>query len=61
MAAKEAERMANKPGSFKFSAFRMSSNGAMVVERSKLHSSEGYQRQVKALAELSDRRKNKAK
>lgn len=44
-----------------FSGFKMASNGAMVVERSKLHASEGYRRQVQALAVLKQHRMEKAK
>lgn len=61
MSFKGNEKGASGHERFTFSAFRMSSNGAMVVERNKLHSSEGYQRQVKALAELSQRRKQNDK
>ncbi len=42
-----------------FSGFKMASNGAMVVERSKLHDSDGYKRQVEALTVLKDHRKKK--
>jgi hypothetical protein len=35
-----------------FSAFTMGRNGSMVVDREKLHESDGYKRQIAALAEL---------
>jgi len=55
MASKNAVRSANT-GRFLFSSFTMASNGTMVVDRSKLHASEGYKRQVKALDELRQKR-----
>lgn len=43
----------SKPaGSKLFSAFTMGRNGSMVVDREKLHESDGYKRQVAALVEL---------
>ena len=33
-----------------FSAFTMGRNGSMVVDREKLHESDGYKRQIAALA-----------
>lgn len=44
-------------GRFLFSSFTMARNGTMVVDRSKLHTSEGYKRQVDALTELSQKPK----
>jgi hypothetical protein len=44
-----------------FSGFKMASNGAMVVERNKLHDSDGYKRQVQALTVLREHRKEKVK
>jgi hypothetical protein len=34
----------------------MARNGAMVVDRNKLHDSEGYKRQIEALNELKQKR-----
>lgn len=42
------ENKAEKP----FTAFNMGRNGTMVVDRAKLHESEGYKRQVAALDQL---------
>jgi len=44
-----------------FSGFKMASNGAMVVERNKLHASDGYKRQVQALTVLKEHRKERIK
>lgn len=43
-------------GRFLFSSFNMARNGAMVVDRNKLHASEGYKRQIEALNELKQKR-----
>jgi hypothetical protein len=61
MSSKLIGRAADGSGRPVFSGFKMANNGAMVVERSKLHASEGYRRQVQALAVLKQHRTEKAK
>lgn len=61
MSTKSTGKVADSNGRSMFSGFKMASNGAMVVERSKLHDSEGYKRQVQALAVLKQHRMEKAK
>lgn len=55
MSTKSAAR-STSTGRFLFSSFTMARNGAMVVDRNKLHASEGYKRQVEALNELRKKR-----
>ncbi len=55
MSTKGAARSAST-GRFLFSTFTMAGNGTMVVDRAKLHASEGYKRQVAALNELKQKR-----
>lgn len=51
MSTKSAARSTSS-GRFLFSSFTMTRNGAMIVDRNKLHASEGYKRQVEALNAL---------
>lgn len=44
-----------------FSAFRATKDGGMSVDRTKLHQSAGYKRQVDALVELSQKLRDKKK
>lgn len=61
MATKGTVKTTAASGRAMFSGFKMASNGAMVVERSKLHDSDGYKRQVQALTVLKEHRKEKVK
>jgi hypothetical protein len=61
MSTKGTVKTAVATGRAMFSGFKMASNGAMVVERSKLYDSDGYKRQVQALTALKQHRKERAK
>lgn len=61
MTTKGTVKTAVASGRAMFSGFKMASNGAMVVERNKLHDSDGYKRQVQALTVLREHRKEKVK
>ena len=61
MTTKGTVKAAVASGGAMFSGFKMASNGAMVVERNKLHDSDGYKRQVQALTVLREHRKEKVK
>jgi len=59
MTTKSSREQATSNGRFLFSSFTMARNGAMVVDREKLHQSEGYKRQIDALSELRRKRDEK--
>lgn len=59
MTTKGTVKTAVASGRAMFSGFKMASNGAMVVERNKLHDSDGYKRQVQALTVLKEHRQKK--
>lgn len=61
MTTKGTVKTAVASGRVTFSGFKMASNGAMVVERNKLHDSDGYKRQVQALTVLKEHRKERVK
>lgn len=60
MSTKGAARSENT-GRFLFSSFTMTRNGTMAVDRTELHASEGYKRQVAALNELRQKREEREK